>query len=68
MITADYQVQGMTCNHCANAVSGEIKKLAGVADVDVVVADGKVTVTSNDALNVDDVAAAVDEAGYTLVR
>ena len=68
MITTDFQVQGMTCNHCANAVSTEIKKLTGVTDVEVTVDDGKVSVTSDAALDIDAVAAAVDEAGYTLVR
>ncbi len=68
MITTDYKVEGMTCGHCAHAVTTEIKKLAGVTDVRVTVESGAVQVDSADALTVDAVAAAVDEAGYTLVR
>ena len=68
MITTDYKVEGMTCGHCAHAVTTEIKKLAGVTDVRVTVESGAVQVDSVDALTVDAVAAAVDEAGYTLVR
>lgn len=68
MISTEYNVQGMTCGHCAQAVTTEIKKLAGVADVEVSVESGTVTVSSDSGLNVDDVAAAVDEAGYELVR
>jgi copper chaperone len=68
MINTEFNVQGMTCGHCAQAVTTEIKKLAGVNDVQVSVETGVVTVESAGALSVDDVAAAVDEAGYELVR
>lgn len=68
MITTEFNVQGMTCGHCAQAVTTEIKKLAGVGDVQVSVESGIVAVQSVDPLNPDDVASAVDEAGYELVR
>lgn len=68
MTIAEYSVQGMTCGHCAQAVTSEIQKLQGVTDVEVTVESGLVKVTSDAALNVEDVAAAVDEAGYELVR
>jgi len=68
MITTDYTVEGMTCGHCAQAVTTEIKKIEGVNDVRVTVETGAVQVDSADALSADAVAAAVDEAGYTLVR
>ncbi len=68
MITTDFTVEGMTCGHCAQAVTTEIKKLDGVADVRVTVESGSVQVDSAADLSVDDVAAAVDEAGYALVR
>ncbi len=68
MITTDYKVEGMTCGHCEHAVSSEIKKLAGVSEVRASSESGAVVVESAAALNVDEVAAAVEEAGYTLVR
>lgn len=68
MINTEYNVQGMTCGHCAQAVTTEIKKLAGVTEVEVTVETGVVKVASDAALDVDAVAAAVDEAGYELVR
>ena len=68
MISTEYNVQGMTCGHCAQAVTTEIKKLTGVSDVEVTVESGTVKVSSDSTLNIDDVAAAVDEAGYELVR
>ena len=62
-----YQVSGMTCGHCVNSVSTELSALPGVTDVQVDLAGGRVTVTSQDPLDVDAVRAAVDEAGYDLV-
>jgi len=66
--TNTYDVKGMTCEHCVNAVSTELAKLPGVHDVDVDLDGGKVTVTSDTDLEVDAVEAAVDEAGYALVK
>lgn len=31
MATTTYPVTGMTCEHCAQAVTGELSKLAGVS-------------------------------------
>ena len=64
--TATYIVTGMTCGHCAAAVTEEITALAGVEDVIVDVETGAVTVTSATPLDEAAVAAAVDEAGYEL--
>lgn len=67
--TATYQVDGMTCGHCAKSVTEEISALDGVEDVRVdLVAGGTstVTVTSEAPLERDSVAAAVTEAGYAL--
>ena len=66
MTTATYDVTGMTCGHCVNAVSGEIAKLGGVTAVEVDLGTGKVTVTSEAPLADDQVRDAVDEAGYEL--
>jgi copper chaperone CopZ len=68
--TTTYDVQGMTCGHCASAVSEEIAALPGVTSVDVDLVAGGVStvrVTSDAPLTADAVAAALDEAGdYTL--
>ncbi len=66
MSTKTYTVEGMTCGHCVNAVTGEVSKVAGVNDVNVDLGAKTVTVRGE---GFDDaaVAAAVDEAGYTLV-
>ena len=67
MITRTYTVQGMTCAHCAGAVSREVRKVPGVTDVTVDVGTGILIVASSDAPSDAAVAAAVDEAGYVLV-
>ena len=67
MSTTTYRVQGMTCGHCVHAVSTEVGGLPGVQQVDVDLATGNVTVTSDGELDREAVRAAVDEAGYELV-
>jgi copper chaperone len=65
-VTSTYTVSGMTCSHCVQAVSSEISGLPGVDAVQVDLATGAVTVTSEAPLAEDAVRAAVDEAGYEL--
>lgn len=64
--TTTYTVEGMTCGHCVASVTEEMKRLPGVADVDVDLESGAVTVTSESALDEGKVRAAVEEAGYEL--
>lgn len=64
--TATYMVTGMTCDHCVRAVTTELVLLPGVRSVDVDLAEGAVTVTSDDPLDLEQVREAVDEAGYGL--
>ena len=69
--TTTVQIAGMTCGHCVTAVTEELTQLPGVTEVAVdLVAGGTspVTVTSEQPLDDAAVAAAVDEAGYELVR
>jgi copper chaperone CopZ len=63
----EYTVRGMTCGHCASAVTEEVTKIPGVTDVDVDVAGGRVTVRSSGPVSDEAVTAAVDEAGYEVV-
>ncbi|SDT41371.1 copper ion binding protein [Friedmanniella luteola] len=65
--TQTYQVSGMTCQHCVDAVTEEVGALPGVTGVRVDLERGEVAVTSSTAVDRADVAAAVDEAGYALV-
>ena len=64
-MSATYTVNGMTCGHCAQAVTTEVREIAGVTDVSVDVEAGRVTV-EGDGFTDEQVAAAVDEAGYAV--
>ena len=66
MISATYQVTGMTCEHCTRAVSKELTALDGVTGVSVDLVPGgtsAVTVSSETPVAEQAVAAALDEAG-----
>ncbi|WP_148572306.1 heavy-metal-associated domain-containing protein [Nocardioides caldifontis] len=66
MTTSTYRVTGMTCGHCARAVTEELSALEGVSGVEVdLVAGGTSTVqvTSAAPLADEQVATALDEAG-----
>jgi copper chaperone CopZ len=63
--THEYVVEGMTCEHCKASVTEEVSEVAGVQDVQVDLASGRMTVLGDpeDAA----VRSAVDEAGYRVV-
>ncbi len=67
--TTTYGVLGMTCDHCVQAVSGELRELPGVQDVEVELVEGGtsvVRIVSDEPLPEKAVREAVDEAGYQL--
>jgi len=69
MTTTTYSVSGMTCGHCAAAVTEELTKLPGVREVSIDLNAGGtsvVHVTSESVLEETAVREAVDEAGYEL--
>jgi copper chaperone len=68
MSTTEYQVTGMTCGHCEMSVREEVSQIAGVDDVQVSAADGRLIVSASTPIADADVLAAVDEAGYSAVR
>jgi copper chaperone len=66
MTSAAYQVTGMTCEHCARAVTEELENLDGVRGVTVELNPGgasTVTVTSDARLSSEAIQAALGEAG-----
>ena len=65
-MTLIYRVDGMSCEHCVVAVTGEVGDVAGVSSVDVDLASKLVTV-SGAAIDDAAVVAAIDEAGYDAV-
>jgi copper chaperone CopZ len=66
MSTTTYAVTGMSCEHCAQAVTTELAGLDGVSTVSVDLTPGgvsRVTVTSDAPLSAATVGGALDEAG-----
>jgi copper chaperone len=62
-MTTVYTVNGMTCQHCVNAVTAEVSSVPGVEAVEVDLGAKTVTVTGGDDAAV---RAAIDEAGYEI--
>ena len=66
MATSTWTVTGMTCRHCVAAVTEEVGAIDGVQSVAVDLESGSVTVTAPVSPTREQMAAAVDEAGYSL--
>ncbi|WP_248963211.1 heavy-metal-associated domain-containing protein [Sphaerisporangium perillae] len=67
MTTATYTVQGMTCGHCVSSVKEEVGEVAGVSGVEVDLATGLLTVTSDDPVDAAKIVSVVEAAGYQVV-
>lgn len=66
MTSRTYTVDGMTCDHCVNAITGEVEKVAGVVGVAVDLQTKSVEVTG-ETLDDATIREAIDDAGYTVV-
>lgn len=64
-MTKNYIVEGMTCEHCKTSVEEEIAEVAGTQGVEVDLDSGNVAVTG-EGFSDDDIASAVQEAGYAV--
>lgn len=62
MAPRTYNVPEISCDHCKQAIEGEVNKLDGVAEV-VVDVDSK-TVTVEGLASDEAIRAAIEEAGY----
>lgn len=61
-----YDVAGMSCEHCRQAVMEAAKSVEGVKDVQVDLEKGKLTVTFAHSVKDDAIKEAVAAAGYTV--
>ena len=66
--TKEFQVSGMSCAHCEQAVTEELGRVAGVERIEVSAATGRLLVTTSTPVPDEQILAAVDEAGYAAVR
>jgi len=63
MSTATYNVPDISCNHCKQAIEGEVAQVHGVACVEVDVKAKTVTVVA-EPLDEQAIVNAIDKAGY----
>jgi copper chaperone len=63
MTELSYAVPGVSCDHCRQAISTEVGRVAGVDIVEVDL-ERKVVVVRGDAFADGEVRAAIDDAGY----
>nr|WP_256382722.1 heavy-metal-associated domain-containing protein [Glutamicibacter sp. BW77] len=65
----ELKISGMTCGHCVSSVSEELKEIANVQNVEIILdAKGISTalLSTSGAIGQEVLQAAVEEAGYTL--
>lgn len=60
-------VEGMTCNHCKMRVEKVVSEIAGVDQVEVHLDEKKVYFNSDDS-KIDEIAQAITDAGYEVIR
>ena len=63
MDTVTFTVPGISCSHCAHAITSEVETVAGVESVAVDIEAKTVTVVA-EPLDRQAIVAAIDEAGY----
>lgn len=68
METKVFTIQGMSCDHCKQAVTNALTDLSGVNSVEVDLEGGKATVAYDPGqTNEADMKKAIEEAGYEVV-
>jgi len=65
--TVVYDVPGVSCEHCRHAIESEVSQVAGVERVTVDL-DAKTVTVSAEPLDDEAIVAAIDEAGYDVIR
>ncbi|MEY4422999.1 MAG: hypothetical protein RLZZ258_102 [Actinomycetota bacterium] len=65
--TLELKIEGMTCGHCEMSVTKELSKLEGASEIKVSASAGTANLSVADSVTTEQLAAAVDEAGYKLI-
>ena len=63
-MTTTLRITGMTCNNCVRHVGEALKKVAGVANVEISLPEGQAMVDHDDLTTLPALVAAVESAGY----
>ncbi|ASB90789.1 copper chaperone CopZ [Bacillus sonorensis] len=62
-------VKGMSCNHCVQAVEGNVGKLSGVESVKVDLGSGKVDVSFDaDKVSLKEIVDVIEDQGYDVAH
>lgn len=64
MITEQFHVPAISCEHCVRAITEEVSALAGVKQVRVALDSKQVSVEHTEAISREAIIAAIQEAGY----
>lgn len=64
MKTESFNVPGISCQHCVNAITNEVGGVEGVNNVAVDLASKTVRVESAETVSRETLTAAIEEAGY----
>ncbi len=64
----EIKIDGMNCVNCVRHVTEALQSLPGVEDINVDLPTGKVTFEKLDSVTVDDIANAVQGAGYKVMK
>jgi copper ion binding protein len=59
-----FEVPGVSCQHCVNAITKEVAAIPGVRSVQVALDSKTVTVEHAEQVGADAIVAAINEAGY----
>ncbi len=63
-MTTEFSVPEVSCQHCVNAITGEVTQLPGVQNVTVDLGTKRVRVEADERVSPEAVIAAINEAGY----
>lgn len=67
MLKTTYKIEGMTCEHCAKHVTAALENVSGVQSAKVSLKENEAVVKVADTVAIDNLKAAVAQAGYKLV-
>jgi copper chaperone len=63
-MTKEFTVRDMSCGHCAQAITKEVKDVQGVQNVSVDLGTKRVSIEANEQVTTDRIIEAINEAGY----
>ena len=62
----ELEVDGLSCSFCAYGLERKLKKIDGVKNLEIIINEGKVILTSDREIPLDVIRKAVEDAGFTM--